>query len=158
MKKEEKKGTLEGQVITNEEWRKRTLDNFRNLWKYGHAMFYDLIIQMCEIHEVKNKSYGIGSSLGNFMECERFNIPAWKGCLVRMSDKVSRIYNLTSKIRDPEYADAFEMENLEDTFLDLANYSLLCLILLREEKKKSIFKKILKKGTEENTACESMAP
>jgi len=129
------------------------VEAFKRLFCYGHPMFYDLIVEMCKIHEVKNQSYGIGNPLGNFMECERFGIPAWKGCLVRISDKVSRIYNLTDKITNPEYVDAFKMENLEDTLLDLANYSLLCLILLREAKKKAVLKKILVK--EDSPGCDS---
>jgi len=76
--------------------REETIKKFKELWRYGHPSFYDLVIKMCEIHEVKNKSYGIGNPLGNFMECERFDIPAWKGCLVRMCfDEETEI--LTSK-------------------------------------------------------------
>ena len=39
-------------------------------------------------------------------------------------------------IDNPEYKDAIKMENLEDTLIDLANYSLLCIILLREYNEK----------------------
>jgi len=117
----------------SKEKREKVLKEFKSLWKYGHPLFYDLIIKMCEIHEIKNKSYGLGNPLGNFMESRRFGIPPWKGCLVRVSDKVSRLYNLASKLGDPEYSDAVKMESLEDTLIDLANYSLLCIILLREE-------------------------
>jgi len=113
-------------------------EEFKKYWKnkFGHPMFYELIWQMCEIHSIKNKGYGIGNPLGNFMECERFNIPAWKGCLVRITDKYSRICNLVAKMDNPEYKDAIKMENLEDTLIDLANYSLLCIILLREYNEK----------------------
>jgi len=111
------------------------LREFRKIWKYGHPMFYELVIKMCEIHEVKNKGYGGGNPLGNFMECERLGIPAWKGCLVRMGDKWTRINNLARKMDDPDMQDAVKMESLEDTLIDLANYSLLCLILLKEREK-----------------------
>jgi hypothetical protein len=90
---------------------------------------------MAEIHSIKNKGYAGGNALGNFMESERFGVEAWKGCLVRISDKVSRIYNLTKRMDDPEFQDAIKMEGLEDTLIDLANYSLLCMILLREREK-----------------------
>jgi len=111
------------------------LEEFKKIWKYGHPMFYELVIKMCEIHEVKNKGYGGGNPLGNFMECERLGIPAWKGCLVRMGDKWTRINNLARKMDDPDMQDAVKMESLEDTLIDLANYSLLCLILLKEREK-----------------------
>lgn len=108
---------------------------FKKIWKYGHPEFYELIIKMAEIHEVKNKGYGIGNPLGNFQESERFGVPAWQGCMVRMSDKWARLCNMAVKLDNPEYQDAVKMESLEDTLIDLANYSLLCLILLKEAKK-----------------------
>jgi len=113
--------------------RERIIEEFKSLWKYGHPEFYDLIIKMCEIHSIKNKGYGLGDPLGNFMESKRFGVEPWKGALVRLSDKVSRLYNLAAKKDNPEYADAVKMESLEDTLIDLANYALLCLILLRRE-------------------------
>lgn len=118
--------------MKEEEEKEKVLQAFRKLWKYGHPMFFDLVIEICKVHEIKNKGYGMGNATGNFRECERIGVPAWKGCLVRMTDKITRIYNLTSKLEDPEYQDAIRMESIEDTLLDLANYCLLCLILLRE--------------------------
>jgi len=109
---------------------------FKSLFRFGHPEFYDLLIRMAEIHEIKNKGYGLGDPLGNFRECERFGVPAYKGCLVRLSDKVSRIYNLVKNMENPEYQDAINMESIEDTLLDLANYSLLCIILFRENRRK----------------------
>jgi len=146
-------------VMTEEEYRAKVIKEFKALYKFGHPMFYDLIIDLCNIHEVKNKAYGIGNPLGNFMECERFGIPAWKGALVRITDKVARVYNLTTKIGNPEYADAFEIENLEDTLFDLSCYALLCLILFREEKKKKVLREVLQPvGDNEATCCEKASP
>jgi len=107
----------------------------RKHFKSGHPDFYTLLIKMAEIHNIKNKGYGLGDPLGNFLESERFGVEAWKGCLVRLSDKWSRLCNLASKLEDPEYQDAIKLENLEDTLIDLANYSLLCIILLRRRSK-----------------------
>ena len=106
----------------------------RKVFPWGHPEFYNLIWKMMEIHSIKNKSYGLGSPLGNFMMSKTFGVSPWKGCLVRMSDKWSRLCNLVLKMDDPNYADAINMEGIEDTLVDLANYSLLCIILLREEK------------------------
>jgi len=122
-----------GGMKVSEEQRERVFKEFKSLWRYGHPTFYELVIRMCEIHEIKNKGYGLGNPLGNFMESKRFGVPPWKGCLVRISDKVSRLYNLASKKDDPEFSDAVKMESLEDTLIDLANYCLLCIILLRED-------------------------
>jgi len=121
--------------MSNEEEDRDLRERIRKRFPFGHPAFYDLIWEMCSIHSLKNKGYGGTNPLGNFMESERFGVPAWKGCLVRITDKVSRIYNLTAKIDDPNYADAVKMETLEDTLIDLANYSLLCLILFKGRKK-----------------------
>jgi len=115
--------------------REEVYKKFREQFKYGHPEFYNLLVKMAEVHEIKNKGYGMGNPLGNFQLSETFGVPAWKGCLIRASDKWSRLCSLTKKMDDPEYSDAVNMEGLEDTLLDLACYSLLCIILLKEEKK-----------------------
>lgn len=91
-------------------------------------MFYELLDKMAEIHHKKNHDYSVGKKdpLSNFRMCEEFGIPAWKGCLVRISDKFSRITQLSTK--EAEVKD----ESIEDTLIDLSCYSLLCIILLRE--------------------------
>ena len=68
----------------------------------------------------------------NFRICELGGIPAWKGCLVRLSDKFSRIMQFM-KEEKLEVKD----EKIEDTLLDLANYSLITLILYQESKNRS---------------------
>lgn len=47
------------------------------------------------------------------------------GIRVRMHDKVSRINHLLDNVREPEH------ESLEDSFLDLANYALIAVLVLR---------------------------
>lgn len=96
----------------------------------GHPMFYQLLAQMRAIHDAKNADYAghhQADPLRNFRACEEFGIPAWQGVLTRMSDKWMRICNLarngTAAVAD---------ESMEDTLLDLANYSLLCVILRRQ--------------------------
>lgn len=89
--------------------------------------FHKLLKTIGELHDRKNKDYAVSDDpFSNFRECERFGIPAWKGVLVRMSDKWSRICNLTSK----EAAN----ESLEDSFMDLSVYALICLLLYEETK------------------------
>jgi len=119
--------------------RKEEIENFKKIWKWGHPRFYDLIIKMCEIHEIKNKGYGGGDPLGNFKESERLGIKPWLGASVRLTDKVTRFYNLVKKRNDPKFKDAIKMESIEDTLIDLANYCLLILILLEEERKNETF-------------------
>lgn len=51
------------------------------------------------------------------------------GLRVRMHDKLARINNLYSKgnLNNPEF------ESLEDSFKDLANYSIIALLVLRDQ-------------------------
>lgn len=93
--------------------------------------FMKLIEEIVQIHETKNADYATTQDpLSNFKMCEVFAVPAWKGCLVRLSDKWSRITQLATK------PPAVKGETLRDTLIDLANYSLICILLLEEEEKK----------------------
>ncbi len=98
---------------------------------HGHPDFYKLLKKMGEIHDKKNHDYSEGQKdpFSNFRMCEAFGIPAWKGCLVRISDKYSRIVQLSTK--KAEVKD----ESIEDTLMDLSCYALICIILRRELKK-----------------------
>jgi hypothetical protein len=53
------------------------------------------------------------------------NVPAYAGCVLRMSDKMHR---LRSFFRRGEV----EFDGVEDTLLDLAAYSIIALVLYRE--------------------------
>jgi len=85
---------------------------------------------MADLHSRKNSDYaGSQDPLSNFRRAEQFGIPAWKGALVRMSDKWSRIVTLATK----EQAEVRD-ESFEDTLIDLAVYSLLTIILRKRSK------------------------
>lgn len=92
--------------------------------------FFDLCDSLKEMHRRKSSDYGCPSGtdpLANIRNGAKFvGIPAWKGAMVRLSDKVTRLasYNATGRL---------ENESLEDNLFDLASYSLLALLLHREE-------------------------
>jgi hypothetical protein len=92
--------------------------------------FFDLCDLLKEIHRKKSSDYGCPSGtdpLANIRNGARFvGIPAWKGAMVRLSDKVTRLatYNVTGQL---------ENESLADNLIDLASYSLLALLLHQEE-------------------------
>ena len=88
----------------------------------------EIFEELVELHVAKDSDYGGDEPLGNFKRCEVFGIPAWKGCLVRMSDKWSRLLSLVAK--DGNHAVAGE--GLEDTLKDLAVYSVITLALMDE--------------------------
>jgi len=97
---------------------------------YGHPEFYKLLDKMKEIHSNKNHDYsGEGDPFRNFRMSEEMGIPSWKGCLIRMGDKYSRLCSFAKK---QEYK--VKDENIEDTLMDLAIYSLIDIILYKEKK------------------------
>jgi hypothetical protein len=93
--------------------------------------FFDLCDSLKEMHRRKSRDYGCPSGedpLANIRNGAKFvGIPSWKGAMVRLSDKVTRLasYNATGRL---------ENESLEDNLFDLASYSLLALLLHREER------------------------
>lgn len=97
----------------------------------GHPRFYELITEICELHDKKNSDYAKDSDpLSNFRMAEGLGVAAWKGVLVRMSDKWSRIQQLSTG-KTPQN------ESLRDSLVDLAVYALIDIILLEEATTKS---------------------
>jgi hypothetical protein len=68
--------------------------------------------------------------MGNLRKCEDAGIDAWRGCLVRIGDKMSRLENF---LKEKEYL--VISEKAEDTVIDLANYAILMSCLIEEIKK-----------------------
>jgi len=93
--------------------------------------FFDLCDALKEMHRRKSSDYGCPSGtdpLANIRNGAKFvGIPSWRAAMVRLSDKVTRLatYNVTGSL---------ENESLEDNLFDLASYSLLALLLHREER------------------------
>jgi hypothetical protein len=89
----------------------------------------DLLEKMRDLHIAKNAGYA-GDSVdpwANFRMSEAFGVPAFKGCLIRMSDKYIRVTNL---IKNP--ANEQVGENIKDTLFDLAAYALIAVCLMEE--------------------------
>lgn len=96
--------------------------------RYGHPRFYDLLNELAQLHSAKNHDYADGRDpFFNFRQCEAMGIPAWKGAIVRLGDKFSRIQNFARR-------ETLEVssESIRDTLLDNAGYSLIALILFEE--------------------------
>lgn len=95
---------------------------------YGHPGFYMLLGDMAELHSRKNHDYaGSGDPLRNFYKSREQGVEPWRGIMIRLSDKWSRLESFCRqnelKVKD---------ESLEDTLMDNAVYSLLAIILRRE--------------------------
>ena len=67
-----------------------------------------------------------GDFLANVRVAEQWGVPPWLGVMIRATDKVTRLqsYAKTGHLAN---------EGAEDSLMDLAAYSIIALILLREE-------------------------
>lgn len=95
------------------------------------TQFAILLDRMRMIMEAKNSDYSgdIEDPFLNFNQVELISkgeISRDQGCLVRMTDKLSRTYRLLKN--NP----SVKTETLEDTLIDLANYSLLLILMRRD--------------------------
>lgn len=90
--------------------------------------YFDLLDRMKALHSSKSRDYGSEHDpLANIRNGALFvGIEPWKGAMVRLSDKVTRLatFNRTGRL---------EHEGVEDNLMDLASYALLSLLLYREE-------------------------
>lgn len=93
--------------------------------------FDEFVASMRNIMISKNHDYTSASAdpLFNFKRSENMGIPAWKGAMIRFSDKVSRLETFAQK-EMYEVAD----ENFVDTLRDAANYLFLIGELYKESK------------------------
>ena len=96
--------------------------------------FKETTENMYALHKKKNSDYaGSKDPYKNFRQCESLDIcSVEQGILVRMSDKMSRISTLIGENKEAEVTD----EKLEDTLLDLANYSVILKCFLENGRKK----------------------
>jgi hypothetical protein len=89
-----------------------------------------ILDNMQTVYEAKDNDYSAtGLPMGNLRKCEEAGIDAWRGCLVRIGDKMSRLENF---LKEKEYL--VISEKAEDTVIDLANYAILMSCLLEEIK------------------------
>ena len=94
--------------------------------------FEDITEDMLRICRAKNSDYSGASPdpYQNFSQVERLGIcKVEQGFLTRMTDKLCRISSLVKK-GSAEVKD----ESIEDTLIDLANYSIIMLCYLRSKK------------------------
>ena len=100
------------------------------------AEFEKITSQMLDITRAKNSDYagsrGDTDAFANFRVVEHYGITdAETGILTRMSDKFARIASLLkreAKVKD---------ESIEDTLIDLANYSIILILYLRAKRESS---------------------
>lgn len=93
----------------------------------GSQEFHNILREMGELHDRKQKDYGTDSDpFKNVRNSQDFGIDPWIGCMVRANDKMKRIQSFAQK-------GTLANESVEDSLLDLAVYSIIALVLYREQ-------------------------
>ena len=90
--------------------------------------FDDALEQLKELHDKKNQDYcGSNNPYTNLERVERIGVEPWRGVVIRMMDKFERLENFcrTGDLANDE-------EWIDDTFKDLAIYSVLAWLLLEK--------------------------
>jgi len=89
--------------------------------------FLKILEDIRSLHLAKSKDYGSDTDpFANIRNGAEFvGISPWRGCMVRVCDKIQRLKTYCQK-------GTLVHESVEDTLMDLACYSILCLVLHRE--------------------------
>jgi hypothetical protein len=96
--------------------------------------FHKIVKEMVDLHDKKNRDYAGNEYLSNFLMCERhIGVPAWIGCIIRLSDKMARLMNIA---RDDEIS--VSGETVADTLMDLAIYAIISRIFYEDFKRCNI--------------------
>jgi len=107
----------------------------------GDARFFDLLLELSEMHAKKSHDYGLsewsdseifidGDPLFNFRGSVLYGVDPWIGAMIRLQDKVSRLQTLAA-------GHELTNENARDTFVDLASYALIALLLWEDQEEAS---------------------
>lgn len=104
-----------------------TGDGITHVQQPGSLPFLELLEELRQLHLSKSQDYGSESDpLANIRQGAEFvGIEAWRGCMVRVADKVQRLKTFCRTGR-------LVHEGVRDTLLDLAAYSLLAIVLFDE--------------------------
>ncbi len=90
--------------------------------------FDALLAEIAALHESKNHDYAKDADpLSNLRDSASVGVEPWRGVLVRLTDKWSRIKQLAS-------GKTAKHESMRDSLIDNAVYSLLAVILMDEQK------------------------
>lgn len=93
--------------------------------------FHALLEELRTLHDAKNHDYAQDHDpLSNFRLAAKVGVVPWRGCLVRMSDKWSRVCQLTTGKRPKN-------ESLRDSLIDLSVYALIAILLLEDAERDS---------------------
>ena len=86
-----------------------------------------VIAEVVSMHDRKSKDYGHGEDpFANVRASQDFGIKPWVGTMVRANDKMRRLQSAAK-------GSTLTNEGVEDSLLDIAVYSIIALVLYREQ-------------------------
>jgi hypothetical protein len=105
--------------------------------------FIEITEEMKDIYIRKNAGYsgGCEDPWINFRASELFGVSAFKGCMIRLSDKYNRLVNLIKNPNNEQVG-----ESIKDNLVDFANYAVIAICLYEEEEKKQKEKESVNEG------------
>lgn len=97
----------------------------------GSPEFHKILDKLRDVHERKSADYGDADDpLANVRRgAELIGVDHWKGCLVRIADKLQRIKNFCNGTE-------LKNENVVDSLDDLASYAVIMRAMFEETMKK----------------------
>jgi hypothetical protein len=100
----------------------------KNGGRAGSARFHAILRELGALHDRKQRDYGTDEDpFANVRASSEWGVPAWIGTLIRATDKLRRLQ---------KYARVGKLANeaVEDSFRDLAVYTVIGLVLYEEIK------------------------
>jgi hypothetical protein len=94
----------------------------------GSREFLEVLDELRALHLRKTMDYGVDEdALSNIRSsADVVNMPAWAGCILRISDKMHRLKAFFRR-------GTCEFDGVEDTLKDISCYAAIALVLYREE-------------------------
>lgn len=93
----------------------------------GSERFHAILKEMGELHDKKQQDYGSSSDpFANVRASEEWGPVPWVGAMIRATDKLRRLQTFARK-------GTLANEGARDSFIDLAVYAIIALVLYEEE-------------------------
>lgn len=94
----------------------------------GDPRFHALLKEIGDLHDKKQKDYGVATDpFANVRGSADWGIAPWVGAMIRANDKIKRLQKYARE-------GSLENETARDSFMDLAVYALIALVLHDEER------------------------
>ena len=103
---------------------------------HGHPRFYEILNELAKLHDKKNAQYATTDNpLGNFYRVANLQSKLFKGsiknkplatALAFMSKQIDGVYEIVGEAKENT------PDTLKDKLMDIAVYSVICMILIEE--------------------------